>query len=255
MAAFPTRRNCFFLACVVLTCTAPSQLIVADEIETQLQEFFGPDILSQPIKPPALDNPSDFFPLKAGSLTYDLLNNRRKTTGELVETMVKLQTDKYGCPWAHHLGNNITNFIRVEDAKNLATAAHIRRNKNRITLFSPAEVFLPANLKPGTSVKRALQVKVHIPPDAKTPAYTGTLNQTVTYQGAYRIKLPAGTFDAILITYTYQGQVGPANVKDTIATFYAKGIGKVASIEHRDVTAFLIYNNDSVIGKALKVKP
>ena len=75
---------------------------------------------------------------------------------------------------------------------------------------------------------------------------------TLTYVGAYKVTVPAGTFDAALLRWHYKGKVGPATIDDIQARFIAKDMGMVADAEKLDVAAFLIYNEKTKFGKVLQ---
>ena len=65
------------------------------------------------------------------------------------------------------------------------------------------------------------------------------------------MKVPAGTFKASLFKWHYKGKVGPAKVQDLQYRFFAKDVGTVAMIEKTDVTALLVYQQHTKIGKVL----
>ena len=73
--------------------------------------------------------------------------------------------------------------------------------------------------------------------------------------GAYRITTPAGSYDAALIRWTYQGKVGPAKIDDTQYRFFAEGVGMVASVDKLDISALLVYQDHSKFGKLLARMP
>jgi hypothetical protein len=69
--------------------------------------------------------------------------------------------------------------------------------------------------------------------------------------GTYRTKVPAGTFDAVLLRTTVEGKVGPAHTHATSYSLFAPDEGLVAMILQQKVTAFWIYNVDGAGGKVL----
>ena len=82
-------------------------------------------------------------------------------------------------------------------------------------------------------------------------SHSGSLGLTYSYIGAYKVTVPAGTYDAALIKWTYNGSVGPANIEDTQYRFLAEDVGVVASVDKKDISAMLIYNDHSKYGKVL----
>ena len=65
-------------------------------------------------------------------------------------------------------------------------------------------------------------------------------------------QVPAGTFDADLIKWTYEGDIGPADVETTQYRFIAGGAGLVAMVEFRSVSAVLVYHENTKVGRLLK---
>ena len=57
------------------------------------------------------------------------------------------------------------------------------------------------------------------------------------YVGACRVTVPAGTFDAAAFRWHFKGKVGPARIDDLEFAFYAEGVGPVAYIERKDISA------------------
>jgi hypothetical protein len=68
------------------------------------------------------------------------------------------------------------------------------------------------------------------------------------------VTVPAGSFDAALIRWDYKGSVGPANVKETLYRFIAPRAGMVAMINNRHISAMLIYNDKTKLGKLLEAR-
>jgi hypothetical protein len=66
------------------------------------------------------------------------------------------------------------------------------------------------------------------------------------------VKVPAGTFDAELIRWDYQGKVGPADIKQTDFRLIAPHAGMVAMIQSKHISAMLIYNDNTKLGKLLQ---
>ncbi len=97
-------------------------------------------------------------------------------------------------------------------------------------------------------------VKVYDLGDPGDLTHQGSLDVIYSYVGAYKVTVPAGTYDAALIKWSYNGSVGPANVEDTQYRFLAEEVGIVAAVEKKDITAMLVYNDNSKYGKVLVSK-
>src|SRR5437899_4774973 len=82
--------------------------------------------------------------------------------------------------------------------------------------------------------------------------YGGRVRATPVYAGVYQVRPPAGAFRATLIRSDYRIDIfAVVSVRDTLYTFYADGVGKVAEAEHRRISAMGLFNTDTKIGKVL----
>ena len=57
----------------------------------------------------------------------------------------------------------------------------------------------------------------------------------MSYLGAFKVTVPAGTYDAALIKWDYKGEVGPASIEDTQYRFMAEGVGVVAMVDKKNI--------------------
>ena len=89
---------------------------------------------------------------------------------------------------------------------------------------------------------------------ASNPAmrlYRGKIQATTVHAGVYQVSTPAGTFRAAVIKTDYEIDIlAIVSVKDTLYTFYAEGVGKVAEAERRRVKIGF-FNTDTEFGKVL----
>jgi hypothetical protein len=125
------------------------------------------------------------------------------------------------------------------------------RHSNALTRYEPAEPFLPAGLQAGgeTRLDMGVQVLDRTRPDAVR--HRGSLRVSLRHLGDYRIQVPAGRFDTILLKARFEGDIGPAAVSDTQYRFLARGLGLVAMAERRDVSAFVVYRDRVEVAKVL----
>jgi hypothetical protein len=63
--------------------------------------------------------------------------------------------------------------------------------------------------------------------------------------------VPAGQYDALLFKRHYKGKVGPAKVDDAVYRFFVPGVGPVAFIEFKHISAALIYRDTEKYGIVL----
>lgn len=124
-----------------------------------------------------------------------------------------------------------------------------------ITKYSPSEPFMLKGLAPGDERNMNLGLKVFALSDPDDLTHEGALDVNYRYIGAYKVNVPVGSFDAVLIKWTFKGNVGPATVDDTQYRFFAPGVGIVAGIEQLDVSALLVYNRHKKVARVLVAKP
>ena len=143
-------------------------------------------------------------------------------------------------------------FFQKASDGSLHTIAEQDLGNKVLSRFAPGEPMIIPGLKPGESRKSTLQVSVYDLSDLDTVTHSGSLDVTYTYIGAYRVTVPAGTYDAVLIRWTYDGKIGPASIKDTQHRFIAPGAGMIAMAQIRSISAMLIYNDHTKHGKVLQ---
>lgn len=85
--------------------------------------------------------------------------------------------------------------------------------------------------------------------------HTGKLDLAYSYLGAYQVSVPAGSYSAALIKWSYRGKVWLANVEDTQYRFVAPDIGIVASLDKEDISALLVYQDHAKTGLVLQEAP
>ena len=67
--------------------------------------------------------------------------------------------------------------------------------------------------------------------------------------------VPAGSYSAALIKWSYRGKIWLADVEDTQYRFVTPDAGIVASIDKEDVSALLVYQDHSKTGLVLQQGP
>ena len=142
-------------------------------------------------------------------------------------------------------------FLEVQNDGNLVLVGVEDIQAEALTHYDPPEPFLPRGLAPGDQRQVRMSVRVYAAGDADDMTHRGELTVTYHYLGAYRLVVPAGTFNAVLTKSTFSGNVGPAKLEDTQYRFFAPNAGLLATIENRHVSAFLIYHSDTLVAKVL----
>ena len=220
--------------------------------QAMLEDLLGPGVLGEPVAGSTL-TPS-FAPLRDGTWTYQIVGGKQK--GQTEQHVVnRLERDPSGASWRYAIGSTGVVFIEGTDDGSLTFVTEEDTEQGVLTRYEPAEPGLLSGLAPGDSKTSRVAVKVY---DLSSPddlAHEGELEVTYSYLGAYKANTPAGSYDAALIKWTYEGKVGPAKVEDSQYRFFADNVGMVASVDKLDVSAFLVYQDHSKFGKLLAQAP
>ena len=120
-----------------------------------------------------------------------------------------------------------------------------------VTRYDPPEPFLLNGVFPGETRQTRMLVKVFSRQDPKTVTHQGELQVTHDYLGAFRLSVPAGTFDSLVTKSIIKGTVGPATIEDVQYRFFAPQVGLIATIENRQVSALLVYHSHSATARVL----
>jgi hypothetical protein len=223
----------------------------ADE-QAMLEELLGQGVIGEPVAGGTL-TPS-FAPLRDGTWSYRIVGGKQKGQTEQ-HVVTRLERDPSGASWRYAVGSKGILFIKQTDDGSLTFLSQEDLDQGVISRYAPAEPGLLNGLAPGDSKTFRVAVKVYDLSSPQDVAHEGTLDVTYSYLGAYRITAPAGSYDAALIKWTYQGKVGPAKVDDTQYRFFADNVGMVASVDKLDVSAFLVYQDHTKFGKLLAQAP
>lgn len=126
-----------------------------------------------------------------------------------------------------------------------------KREQGVVTRYSPPEPVVVHGIEPGETRRLRIDVKVYdlARPDELT--HSGHLDLTYEYVGAYEVTVPLGTFETVLFRWHYRGTVGPADIEDRQYYFIAPGVGVVAMVEQRDVSALFVYSEHSKVAAVL----
>lgn len=221
-----------------------------------IEKYLGAGVLGAPVAAVPIANPSDYLAPGPTRMTFRLIGQPAGSAATEVEAFAPVDrpasSSSPAPTWALRTGNRVVSYLTKGADGSIGRLSQFDSEHAVISRFSPPEMVIPAGIAPGESVQRPIAVTVY---DATVPdevKYRGSLNQTLTYVGAYQVTVPAGTFDAVLIDMRFEGSVGPATIKDHVCVLFAKGIGRIAAVEQKSVSAFLFYNTDVKRGRVLE---
>jgi hypothetical protein len=217
-----------------------------------LTELLGPGALGEPVAGSPL-TPS-FAPLRDGTWTYRIVSGDDQGRSEQ-HVVARLQGDPSGADWRYAVGARSAQLIKQTDDGSLVFVSLEDFDEGVISRYTPPEPALLAGMAPGDSKSFSIGVKVADLSSPRNVKHEGTLALTYSYLGAYRVNTPAGSYDAALLKWAYDGKIGPASVEDTQYRFFADKVGMVASVDKLDVSAFLLYKKHTKFGKLLAQAP
>jgi hypothetical protein len=215
-----------------------------------VEHSFGPGVLGDAVRAPVLGEPELYAGPRSGSRSYRRVG---EDSGEMFEPMQWSALGiRDGAPvWRYAAGRDEAGYIALQPDGSLVLTGVEDAREGALTRYDPSEPYLLKGLAPGQEREVRMAVQVY---DLKRPSelmHRGSLKVVYRYVGAYRLRVPAGTYEAILLKSTFSGTIGPASLEDTQYRFFAPHAGLVATIEHRDVSAFLLYNAHTRAGKLL----
>jgi len=231
---------------------AAAPIALPDADRKALEQLLGKGVIGDPVEGKALAAAD--IPLQEGSWTYKVVAGKNKGSTE-ADTVSQLKRDQSGASWKITTGAKDLAFIQRSDDQNIDVLSEQDTDQGVITRFSPAEPILINGMAPGTSKTLKIAVKVYDLSSPKEVSHSGSLDLTYSYVGAYKVTVPAGSYDAALLKWVYDGSVGPASVKDTQYRFVAKDVGIVAAIDKKKISALLLYHDNSNTGKVLVKGP
>jgi hypothetical protein len=221
------------------------------DAKAQLDKYLGPGVVGDAIASPPLLSADGYLPPKGTAITYRVIEEGEKprtethkvadTTNPKFKPGWRYSVDPVGAMYFQPAADGGATIVGEEDLDNKV-----------LSRFTPGQPLMIPGLKAGESRQVAVNVQVS---DLKKPdkiTHKGNLTITYTYVGSYKVTVPAGSFDAQLIKWDYQGEVGPADIKQTDFRFIAPHAGMVAMIQSKHISAMLIYNDKTKLGKLLQ---
>jgi len=216
-------------------------------------KLLGPDVVGDAVPSKPIDDPSTLFPFHNNASSY------RFTSGKNVgkrqaETLTRVERPGGRAAWRLEMTPSLVGFVKQTTDGDIVMSAVADTGEGALVVTEPANPFLPKGMKPGETRSYSQQVSVRYLDDLSNECYSGILKSDYTYVGTFRVKVPAGTFDAVLMRSRVDGKIGPAHTRGTSYSLFAPGIGLIAMILQQKITAFWIYNVDGAGGKILLSK-
>lgn len=214
----------------------------------------GEGVVGQAVPAQPITDPVKLFGLKPGEWKYQITSGANQGQTE-AEILSPIPASARGATWKRVIGKEYIRHLKTTRNHDILLTSEAVEHQELLAHFEPDVIVLTAGAKPGES--RSFESKIGVS-KLESPAskeYKGHLKATTTYEGAYKVTTPAGTFNAVLLKTDYRVDVGLVKVQDTHYVFYADGVGKVAAIEGVRVSALLLYHTHTRTAKVLVSHP
>lgn len=220
---------------------------LAPEDRREIEKLLGKDLIVEALPGRPLLAPEQYLPQKTGGIVYEVRGKEKRPTEERHD----ITSDSAG-NYTYEIKGVSRREMSVGDQEHGGITKEFDFDQDVVSTFNPPQPLIVPGLKPGESHTVKVAVSVADIDDPSDEDYSGELDIIYQPLGRYRIKVPAGTFDADLIKWTYAGDIGPADVETTQYRFIAEGAGLVAMVEFRSVSAVLVYHENTKVGRLLK---
>ena len=214
----------------------------ADRIRQHL-----PGVVIGPGEAPQIEDADDWMPLDSTMFVYENPRDKSKT---LKHVMARLERapgaakDAPGKGWAMELPSGTTRYLKTVKGRGIVAATDISKPNAFIIRLDPPEPIVHVAGKTGNQVRENVRIRICDIDSPEDTSYSGTVKCEWEDLGAWKVRVPKGTYDTRLIRIKYDGSIGPASVSAWKYVFLSKGIGAVAFTDSRDISAFIFYNND-----------
>jgi hypothetical protein len=221
------------------------------ELEEQLATF-GNDFIVAKIEAPRIDNPHDWVNRRAGEYVYRFVEGSDDGAETHVEEHIP-DPENPETSWQRRIGDTLVETYTSSDERDLLIVEEVDHQHGFRVVIEPG-VHMPAGIEPGATWEIDADLTVYDTEDGSL-SNTGELHALHSYEGAFRVRTPAGEFDTILIREDFKFHVGPLKADDDRLLFFARGIGLVAEVEGIRASAILIIRIKAHSAKVLVEYP
>jgi hypothetical protein len=211
----------------------------------------GSGIVGKALPSTPIQDVSVYFPLEENAAIYQVITGPNAGNSQTLG-LANVRRPNGKLAWRFQFSPSLAGFLHETEQGDLMIPAVGDLGEGVVIISTPANPFMVKGMKPGESQSYTQQVQVNALDDPSDQEYSGVLSSTYTYVGTYQVRVPAGTYNAVLLRLKCEGKVGPAHTHDAAYYFFAPAKGMVAMISQEDATAFWIINIDTSSGRVLK---
>lgn len=244
-------------ACAFVLALFPATAVAAslfpDEDVAEHVMLLGEGVVLSAIEPPVISNPENWVGRPEGEYQYRYVAGDDHGKTEQLERH-KPDPARPRLAWTRHIGESLIEGIDVMDGQGIRLHTETDLEHGFRVEIHPG-ITLPPGTRVGDAWGNENTLTVYELPNTDEVAHTGTMKARRRYIGAYRVRVPAGEFDAVLIEEDYQLEVGPLSAEDHRYVFYARGVGVVAEVEGLRASALIVFRMSEDSAKVLTDYP
>lgn len=222
-----------------------------EELQEQLASF-GDGVAVERLEAPIIENPHDWINRRAGKYVYRFVEGSDDGEETQIEEHIP-DADNPESDWQRQIGDDLVETYRSSDERDVLIVEEVDHEHGFRVVIEPG-VHLPAGIEPGAVWEVSADLSVYDLDDGSL-AHEGKLEALHSYEGAFRIRTPAGEFETVLIREDFKMKVGPLKAEDDRLLFFARGVGLVAEVEGIRASAILIIRVKEHSAKVLAEYP
>ena len=226
--------------------------LLTQEEQIERLSVLGPDFLIKPIEAPVIEDVSSWVNRRPGNYLYRVVSESTDGKPLQKEQHVPLDGGELES-WQRIVEDNLVETFVAEEGRDILIVEEVDQQHGFRVVMEPA-IHLPRNISPGHEWKIDSEVAAYRIDDGNL-VHRGQLTATHSYEGAYRIRCPAGEFDAILVREDFKFHIGPLKAEDDRLLMFAKGLGLVAEVEGIKASAMFVFHLHEETAKMLEAYP
>lgn len=225
-------------------------LDLSAEDRAVLTALLGERVIGKAVAARIIEKPVAWYPLDDRVLTYEITGGRRSGSAQ-DHVFERLESDP---PRGSALLGDARLYLGTATDGTIVIEAEETLGAKMLSRFTPPQPLVPAGMKAGDTTEAEADVAVYRVGRPDRVKHTGALRIRCRYLGAFEVRVPSGRYTAALLKSTFEGKIGPANVRETEYRFLAEGVGTVAMAVKRNNSAVLIYRDRFEVGKVLTAR-
>lgn len=213
-----------------------AQSLSEEELARKLG-LFGPGFVVEPIEAPVIENPYEWINRQPGAYVYRFVTG--SDGGDEIQTERHVPDEENpDVAWQRRIGDSLVETFVSSEGQDILIVEEVDHEHGYRIVIEPG-VHLPRDIEPGETWEIDADLEAYSTDDGSF-LHDGTLDALHSYEGAYRVRTPAGIFEAVVIREDFRLRVGPLKAEDDRLLFFARGIGLVAEEEGIRASAMLV---------------